>query len=165
MDWTRTHRADGAGLTGARPTTSALVRDSAGNTTLYSPKSVTTGAAPDTTPPTTGTAISFSGTGHTATTVNWGAATDNVTAPASLQYKLVRASAAGSIDTVGEANAISDANLVMDWTASVTGRTASGLSMGTTYYFAVVVRDGADNMSLYAPQSVTTTSTGKLTTT
>jgi hypothetical protein len=44
----------------------------------------------------------------------------------------------------------------MDWTTAATGATATGLTAGTTYYFAALVKDDAGNMTLYSPQSVTT---------
>jgi hypothetical protein len=110
---------------------------------------------PDTTNPTVGTDISFSGTSSTATTVNWGPASDNITPTGSLRYKLVRASASADIDTIAETNAISGVGLIMDWTANDTSQQATGLTQDTTYFFAVLVRDAACNMSLYPPMSVT----------
>ncbi len=134
-----------------------LVKDAAGNMSLYAPASVTT---TDGTAPTTGTAISFSGTSTTGTTVSWGAASDNVTAAASLSYKLVRASSGTAIDTVSEANA---ATAAMAWTVNTLTSTVTGLTAGTTYYFAVLVKDAAGNESLYTPASVTTGTVGDVT--
>jgi hypothetical protein len=114
------------------------------------------GETPDTTAPTAGTAISYSGTSATATTVSWGAASDAVTPAASLQYKLVRASASSSIDTIAKANAIAGADLILGWTANTLTAPVSDLAASNTYYFAALVRDSAGNMSLYAPQAVTT---------
>ena len=56
--------------------------------------------------PVTGTGISFSVVGNTLLTVNWGAASDNVTAAGELQYKLVKASNSSFIDTAEKVNAI-----------------------------------------------------------
>jgi hypothetical protein len=130
-----------------------LVQDAAGNKSLYPPVSVTTSAASDTTAPTVGTVISFSGTSSAGTTVTWGAATDNVTAQTNLSYKLVQASSSAAIDTVNEADA---AAAVAGWTVNLTSYSVSGLSASTTYYFAVLVKDAAGNKSLYSPVSVTT---------
>jgi hypothetical protein len=47
-----------------------------------------------------------------------GAATDDVTSVANLEYKLVKAASAEAIDTESEANAVSGADLAMDWTAN-----------------------------------------------
>lgn len=164
MDWTT--NATSVSATSLSPSTtyyfSVVVRDAAGNSSLYSPQSTITTAAPDTTAPTTDTGISFSGTTSTSTTVNWGAGSDNLTPQASLQYKLVRASSASSIDTVAEADAISDSNLIMDWTANATSKTTSGLAAGTTYYFAAIVKDATGNKSLYSPASATTSTTSNL---
>ncbi|MCS6983955.1 MAG: chitobiase/beta-hexosaminidase C-terminal domain-containing protein, partial [Leptospiraceae bacterium] len=44
----------------------------------------------DTTAPTPGSGITFTGTSDTQTTVNWGAATDSVTPASQLQYRLMR---------------------------------------------------------------------------
>jgi hypothetical protein len=136
-----------------------LVRDAAGNMSLYAPASVTTSATADTTAPTIGAAIDFSSTTSTGTTASWGAATDDVTAQASLQYKLVRASSSSAIDTAGEIDAITTAGagLVMDWTAAAISKAVTSLTDSTSYYFAVIVRDAAGNKSVYAPVMVTTT--------
>lgn len=117
----------------------------------------------DITPPSIGTAITSSGTSGTATSVNWGAAADDVTSAANLEYKLVKAASAEAIDSVSEANAVSGADLAMDWTANTLTKAVTGLTPSTTYYFAVLVRDAAGNMSLYSPQSVTTSASGDTT--
>lgn len=117
----------------------------------------------DITPPSIGTAITSSGTSGTATSVNWGAAADDVTSVANLEYKLVKAASAEAIDSVSEANAVSGADLAMDWTANTLTKAVTGLTPSTTYYFAVLVRDAAGNMSLYSPQSVTTSASGDTT--
>jgi len=139
-----------------------LVKDAVGNMSLYAPASVTTA---DGTAPVVGTAASFSGTTSAGTTVSWGAASDNVTAAASLSYKVVQASSSAAIDTVSEVNAVTTAGggLVMDWTANTLTTTVSGLSSSTTYYFAVLVKDAAGNESLYTPASVTTLAAGDTT--
>jgi len=111
---------------------------------------------PDTTVPTVGSGPTFGTVLATSIVVNWTAASDDVTAQASLQYKLVRDLSSAAIDTVGEADAISGAGLVMDWTANTLTTTASGLTDSTTYFFAVLVRDASSNMSLYSPTSKTT---------
>jgi hypothetical protein len=157
MDWTaNTTTKTVTGLTDSTTHYFAvLVKDAAGNKALYVPASVTTS---DGTAPATGTAISFPSTTYTGTMVDWGAATDNVTAQASLQYRVVKAATGAAIDTVAEADAVTGADLIMDWTANTVYKTVTGLSAGTTYYFAVEVRDAAGNKALYTPASVTTTS-------
>ncbi|MBN1646569.1 MAG: InlB B-repeat-containing protein [Spirochaetales bacterium] len=130
-----------------------LVRDTAGNMELYSQKMAHTlnAAAPE-----PGTGPTFSGVTQTGAVVNWTAASDDATPVSSLQYKLVIASMADAIDTVSEVNAISGASLLIDWTANILTYTLTGLTVGTDYYLAVLVRDGSNNMSLYSPQLLTT---------
>jgi len=128
----------------------AVVRDAAGNKALYTPASQ---ATPDLTPPTIGTAISFSSITGTSMAVNWGAATDAVTSQASLQYRLVKSTTSAAIDTITEVDAISGADLLQNYTANDVTQNVTGLTGSTTYYFAVVVRDAAGNKSLYAVAS------------
>jgi hypothetical protein len=45
----------------------------------------------------------------------------------------------------------SGGGLVMDWTANQLQANDSSLSSGTTYYYAVIVRDVAQNKAIYAP--------------
>ena len=63
----------------------------------------------DTTEPTVGTGIVFFAVTDVSTTVIWGAASDDVTLPADLEYKLVTADSSAAIDTVAEAG-------VLGWT-------------------------------------------------
>lgn len=135
-----------------------VVRDTSGNKSLYAPQSQTM-AAPDTTPPVAGTAISFASVADTSMTVNWGAATDAVTAQAGLQYRLVKAASSAAIDTIGEIDAISGGDLLQDYTANDVMQNVAGLASSTTYFFAVVVRDVAGNKTIYAPQSQATNAT------
>ncbi|AFM10713.1 chitobiase/beta-hexosaminidase C-terminal domain-containing protein [Turneriella parva] len=105
-------------------------------------------------PPVAGTAITFSNITQTSVRVNWGAASDAITATASLQYKLVKDdTSAANINSVALANAKSGSDLVMNWTSGTTSRTVTGLNSGATFHFAVLVRDGFGNMILYAPAS------------
>lgn len=136
-----------------------LVRDAAGNTALYAPKSAHTLNA---SAPAPGSGPFFSSVGQTSLIVGWTAASDDVTQPASLQYKLVRADDASEIDTVEEADAVSGAGLLLDWTANALSKTVTGLGVYTLHYFVVLVRDGSGstaNKALYAPQSVRTLGT------
>lgn len=164
MDWTA--NATTSSPTGLNAATTyyfaVLVRDAASNEALYAPMAVTTTAAPDGTAPTVGAAISFSATTSSGTTVGWGAATDNLTPPAGLRYKLVRAGDAASIDTIEEADAVSGPGLAMDWTLNVSTMAVGSLSASTSYSFAVLVRDAAGNMALYTPKTVTTAAPGNL---
>lgn len=139
-----------------------VVRDTSGNKSLYAPMSQTM-AAPDTTPPVAGTAISFASVADTSMTVNWGAATDAVTAQAGLQYRLVKATSSTAIDTIAEVDAISGGDLLQDYTANDVTQNVAGLAASTTYFFAVVVRDVAGNKSIYVPQSQATNAAADVT--
>ena len=48
------------------------------------------------------------------------------------------------------------AALLRDWTANLLSAPVTGLVTNTTYWLAVLVRDGAGNTALYTPQAVTT---------
>ncbi len=143
---TITGLSNGTAYTFTVKTQDAVPNTSAGVTDTATPA--------DTTPPAPGSAINFSGTTASGTTVHWGVATDNVTAQASLQYKLVKATASTAIDTVSEVDAVLGADLVMDWTANTTQKAVTGLTTGNTYYFAVLVKDAVGNKALYAPEDV-----------
>lgn len=110
----------------------------------------------DTAAPTVGSAIEFSGTLSVATTVSWGAATDDVTAASDLQYKLLRSSTSEAIDGLSEADAVSGTGIAMDWKPNALAAEVTGLDASTAYWFAVLVKDASGKMSLYAPRSVTT---------
>lgn len=116
-----------------------------------------TGAtAADTTAPTAGTAISFSSVTSTTLSVNWGAATDDVTAQSNLEYKVVKDNvAAGNIDTIAEVDAKTGGDLLQDYTANITTKAVTGLTGSPTFHFAVVVRDAAGNKAIYAPSTQT----------
>ncbi len=119
------------------------------------------GGSSDTTAPTPGTAISFSGISDTTITVSWGAASDAVTPAANLQYRLVRAATSAEIDTVAEVDAAGGGVTVIDdYTTNLTSRNVTGLTASTTYFFAVVVRDAAGNKAIYAPASQATSAPG-----
>ncbi len=140
-------------LTGLSSSTSyafaLVVRDAAGNRALYMPATIST---PDVSAPTPGSAITFGTVTTSDIPLSWGAASDDVTAAASLTYKVVRAATAAEIDTLAEISPItSGAQLVADYTANLTTATASGLTSSTSYFFAVVVRDASGNEALYTP--------------
>ncbi|RYZ54363.1 MAG: DUF1554 domain-containing protein, partial [Proteobacteria bacterium] len=137
-----------------------LVRDPYGNKTLYSPRSVLT---PDITPPAIGAAINFTNnTTETSVTVNWGAATDNGSLPANLQYKLVSGPTDAAIDTIAEATA-APAFTEMDWSTNVLAKNITGLSGYQTYHYVVLVRDENGNVSIYSPASIMTLDTQAMT--
>lgn len=115
--------------------------------------SLITVSAADTTAPTPGTGLTFSSITSSSITVSWGAATDDVTPQASLQYKLVRSST-NNIDTV--ANAEANGTTVLDWTTNDLTEAASSLSSSTTYWFNTLVKDAAGNKAAYTQLSQAT---------
>jgi hypothetical protein len=122
---------------------------------LYTPITQSTlSGGGDSTAPTVGTALAASSITTTTLTLSWGAASDTVTSTGQLQYKLLRAADSTQLDTIAEADAITGAGKMMDWTAGTTSFNGTGLTEGTSYAFAVLVRDAANNMSLYTPISV-----------
>lgn len=155
QDWTKNfleHNITGLTM-GTRYYFTVLVRNPKLKAALYSPTMATT---IDTEVPTVGGNISFSGIEWDRVTVNWPAATDNLTLQGDLYYKVVRAANSTDIDTIAEANAITGDNLVMNWSRNKLSVTSINLSEYTGYYFAVLVKDEQDNMALYAPQFVRT---------
>lgn len=130
-----------------------VVRDTAGNRALYAP---TLGSTRDVTPPVLGGGLVFNNLAATSVDIDWGAASDDVTLQAGLEYKLVMAAQDTDVDTLAEADAITGTGLVQDFAAALTTQPVTGLTAATSYAFAVVVRDAAGNLALYPPQTVTT---------
>lgn len=76
---------------------------------------------------------------------------DDYTAPDDLQYKAVFAETAEEIDTIAEASALAGI-----FAANVTrSEQFDDLVNDTPYYFAVLTKDGSDNISLSLPVSAT----------
>jgi len=144
-------------VTGLTPATTyyfnVIVSDSSGNKSLYSSVNATT--ATDAQAPTPGGSGNVSTSGITVSSINvsWAAASDNITATASLQYALYR-STSNNISTVADAE--TNGVVVMNYTANTTSFTASGLVPATSYFFNVVVRDATGNKSAYVPSSAMT---------
>jgi hypothetical protein len=130
-----------------------VVRDASGNEALYT---ATPGATRDVTEPVLGSGFVFNNVTDSSIDVDWGAATDDVTPQADLEYKLVSAPLDADIDTLAEADAIVGTGIIQDFTPNLTTVQLSGLTSSTSYSFAIVVRDAANNRALYAPASVST---------
>ena len=115
----------------------------------YTASNVATGVFTiDTTPPVPGNSgtLTTSGITTSSITVDWIAATDNVTAQASLEYLLYYSLA----NNLGSVSAIeTNGTAVGTYATNIATQTATGLSSGTTYYFAVIVRDGLGNKASY----------------
>jgi isoamylase len=158
LDWSAD--ALSASATGLRRATTywvaTLVRDASGNTALYAPASATTGNALDEAPPVAGSPITFSPVTATGAALAWGIASDDLTAAADLEYKVVRAPNPQDLDTVAEAMTVAAPGTVLDWTKGTLTAAATGLAPTSVHAFAVLVRDEAGNVSLYSPRSVET---------
>ena len=72
-------------------------------------------------------------------TINWTAATDNATLQSNLQYKVVY-SLSNNMGTVVTARG-ANGTLAQDWSANITSKIISGLTMNTNYFFTVLVQD------------------------
>ncbi|MBW2278892.1 MAG: hypothetical protein JRF63_15470, partial [Deltaproteobacteria bacterium] len=88
-----------------------------------------------------------------ALTLTWAASTDNLDSPPNLAYQVVR-SATDNIGTLADAE--TNGEVVMDWSASTTSADISDLTPGTQYYFNVLVRDQAHNTSIYVSEVTAT---------
>ncbi|MFO1524378.1 MAG: beta-propeller fold lactonase family protein [Turneriella sp.] len=90
--------------------------------------------------------LTTSGITTSAITINWTAATDNVTAQTSLEYLLYFSLA----NNLGSVSAIeTNGTAVGSYASNIITQTATGLTTGTTYYFAVIVRDALGNKAAY----------------
>jgi sugar lactone lactonase YvrE/chitodextrinase len=107
--------------------------------------------------PAVGTSVTFSGITANSITVSWDAATDDVSLPENLEYKLV-------FSLTDNLNSVTDAKLngtvAMDWTTAALTAQVTGMTPNTTYWFAVLVRDEEDNEALYDVKSIATIDLG-----
>ncbi len=133
-----------------------IVKDQAGNQAIYNTLTQATSAAPDTTPPTPGNGgtITTSSVTSTSLNLNWTMATDAVTPQSGLTYRVFRSST-NNISTV--ALAIANGTEIGTEITNISGKSVTGLTVSTTYYFNVVVKDGAGNQAVYTTVSQTTT--------
>jgi len=104
--------------------------------------------------PTAGTAIGTTVVDAHEVDITWGAGSDDVSSASALEYKVVHAVDPTLIDTVAKADAITGNEIKMDWTANASSFHIGSLTGGIDHAFAVLVRDGAGNESLYTPVSV-----------
>ncbi len=128
-----------------------LVRDRARNMSIYTTDCQAT--AGDSTSPVRGTGIVFTAVEGDEMTISVGAATDTVTPAEDLTYKFVYVPGASTtpINTIAKVDAFTGPNLLQDWTANALSINHEGLSPNTSYCYAVLVKDSANNMSLYNP--------------
>jgi len=122
--------------------------------TFCAPESSFSTVKSDMTAPVIGSEIIFKDIKANSVNVAWGAGKDDQTAEENLQYKLIYSFDVNEINTVEKAQ--SSPNVIMDWTENKTETSASNLTSGAKYYFAVIVRDDSDNKSLYETKAVDT---------
>ncbi len=135
-----------------------IVKDGAGNQAAYTIKTQATTAIPDIIPPIPGAGgvITTSSVSATSLTLNWTKATDAITPQTSLVYVVYR-STANNIGTV----ALAEANgtpLNGAGTTDIATYNVTGLTVGTTYFFNVLVKDAAGNKAAYSTVSQATIS-------
>jgi hypothetical protein len=104
-------------------------------------------------PPDPGTTLTASNPTSSTVDLSWSAATDDTTAAASLEYR-VYFSLTDNLDALGDVE--NNGTAAGDWQANLTALTVDSLSLDTTYYFNVLVRDEAGNMAVYGGASETT---------
>lgn len=114
---------------------------------------------PDTVAPVSGTDISLVNRTSNELQISWGKATDDRTPTNGLKYKLVWAANSTSIDTIAKVDQMTS-NVLLDWNAN-NQYTHTGLTLSTTYHYAVLVKDSAGNLALYPPKSFATLGASK----
>ncbi|MBP7634406.1 hypothetical protein KBA41_09540 [Candidatus Ozemobacteraceae bacterium] len=82
--------------------------------------------------------------------VNW----RDELAASNLQFKIVKAAAAASIDTYAEADAVTGTDILLDWTSGI-GNASVWLRSNTTTFINVIAKGGSLTMC-YTPQSQAT---------
>jgi len=106
----------------------------------------------DSTPPVPGNSGTLTATNSGVNIVlTWTPATDTVTPQSSLEYTIFY-STSNNINTI--TNAEANGTVVgMSWSSNLTSKTVSGLTIGTTYYFNVAVKDAGLNKAVYTTVS------------
>lgn len=145
-----------ADVTSLQPKTiyyfNVLVKDEAGNKAIYAFKSATTSALTpsiDKTPPTlSSSTITSSANSDISYTINWMAATDDVSTISTLEYKVFLAEETTYINNINTIE--NNTTVVSDWQTNLLSYQITDLSPETTYYFNVLVRDEAENKTIYA---------------
>lgn len=122
------------------------VRDDFNNKSLYALSIVTT---LDATVPVYDGDLNVNDITDTTLNLRWTKAADNITPRADLEYKIVKALSASDIDSISKIDAISGDDLLLDWTADINSYDVTGLDNNRTFYFNVLVRDKAHNMTMY----------------
>ncbi|MBK7057310.1 MAG: hypothetical protein IPH52_20135 [Leptospiraceae bacterium] len=76
--------------------------------------------------------------------------TDNITSTGDLEYKVVY-STANNIGTVEEMEMSGSGRVLsQDWTKNISFQTVTGLTVNTSYFLNVIIRDAASNKAVYS---------------
>lgn len=82
--------------------------------------------------------------------LSWTQGTDNITSTGDLEYKVLY-STANNIGTVDEMEATGSGRvLFLDWTKNISFQTITGLTVNTSYFLNVIIRDAAGNKAVYS---------------
>jgi hypothetical protein len=127
-----------------------IVKDAAGNKAAYSTANGVTMS--DTVAPTAGV-VYVGSVSYTSLSVSWTAGSDDYTSTANLQYAVYQ-SASNNLGTVSQIEA--NGTLIRNYSTSLTPVSVSNLSLGTTYYYNVIVKDLAGNKKAYTAVSALT---------
>lgn len=113
------------------------------------------GDTSDMTAPVPGASGTLTASNPTSSTVDlgWTVATDESTAGSALEYRAYF-SLADNLDTV--ADVLANGTAANAWQADLSALTVESLALDTPYYFNVLVRDEAGNVSAYDGASATT---------
>lgn len=90
--------------------------------------------------------LTFTSVGKTSLTLNWTAATDDLTAQSELKYQVYH-STKDNLTTLASVKA--NGTAVGTQTANIATLAITGLSASTTYYFNIIVEDSAGNQNIY----------------
>lgn len=82
--------------------------------------------------------------------LSWTQGTDNITSTGDLEYKVVY-STANNIGTVDEVETTGGGRVTfLNWTKNISFQTITGLTVNTSYYLNVIIRDAAGNKAVYS---------------
>ena len=132
-----------------------VVRDIAGNKSIYTQKTTTTKPL-DSEAPTLGNSgtINTTAVQSNSVTLDWVKGSDNLSSDENLEYKVVY-STANNISTVDDIEN-NNGTIAQDWTTNINNITLTGLDVNVEYYFNVVVKDEAQNKAVYNMTSAQT---------
>jgi hypothetical protein len=109
------------------------------------------GGSADTIAPVPGNSGTITAASGTDIALSWTATTDNLTPQSNLEYTVFY-STSNNINTVANAEA-NGTVFGFPWSTNITSKTVTGLTVGTTYYFNVAVKDAGLNKVMYTTVS------------